>query len=590
MFTTTPDGDDPLQAAALETWGTSPKAGHCPGRVDYTDDVKKVVGFTPPTLDSSAPELYVRFSYAWMVGTTINTASRPIYVSDYAPEADWFQVQYQLAGATKWWIYRDGSGTYPLLDAVFQPAETAGTFFPFVYFRHAKTQQNVDKTTDAYKTSVKLVKYLGMDFDQVTDQIGANPDIADVEQAVLMMAVPANTDVEIERRYLYEFFDNMNTAGNPGSLQYPDQNDLLRLLNDPTYEKLRTLFIKDDRFSMAIQNRGIVKRRVAGSIGEVGTHDSGYHLVSSSFTFVDATTGDKMSAPVSTRQHYFRRQMTLNAYDEIVVEDLRSTFRVFEEFGTTFGADSEILVIPVDHAITKPWSMTDRELIYARGLHYVFNSRVVTHLAWYEGDLFKGVLIVIAIVLAFWTGGQSLTLVAALLAAGEIAIAAMVIVGLVLEYLAFSLAFKLFVKVVGVEAAFVIAIVAACFGVAGSLDMLGPEGAPWAQDLLSLSSGITKAANTEIQTEFKDLLGEASDFQKYVKDQTKLLDDAKKLLEGNIHLDPFVIFGETPREYYDRTVHSGNIGVVGISAVSNYVDMALTLPKLQDSIPGGLSQ
>jgi hypothetical protein len=45
-----------------------------------------------------------------------------------------------------------------------------------------------------------------------------------------------------------------------------------------------------------------------------------------------------------------------------------------------------------------------------------------------------------------------------------------------------------------------------------------------------------------------------------------------------------VIFGEAPEEYFNRTVHSGNVGILGIKAISDYVDNALKLPELHETI------
>ena len=41
---------------------------------------------------------------------------------------------------------------------------------------------------------------------------------------------------------------------------------------------------------------------------------------------------------------------------------------------------------------------------------------------------------------------------------------------------------------------------------------------------------------------------------------------------------------QSPTDYFNRTVHSGNIGVVAIDAVSSFVESSLTLPKLNDSL------
>jgi hypothetical protein len=68
--------------------------------------------------------------------------------------------------------------------------------------------------------------------------------------------------------------------------------------------------------------------------------------------------------------------------------------------------------------------------------------------------------------------------------------------------------------------------------------------------------------------------------------KTDLLKTANNLLEGNNLLSPFIIFGENPSDYYERTVHSGNIGAHTIETISSYVDTALTLPSLNTTLKG----
>ncbi|OZB40381.1 MAG: hypothetical protein B7X50_08605 [Alishewanella sp. 34-51-39] len=66
------------------------------------------------------------------------------------------------------------------------------------------------------------------------------------------------------------------------------------------------------------------------------------------------------------------------------------------------------------------------------------------------------------------------------------------------------------------------------------------------------------------------------------------LEEVKNLLGKENLLDPFefigkeprVIFGESPDQFYNRTIHSGNIGVLALDANSSFIDISLTLPKL----------
>ncbi len=102
--------------------------------------------------------------------------------------------------------------------------------------------------------------------------------------------------------------------------------------------------------------------------------------------------------------------------------------------------------------------------------------------------------------------------------------------------------------------------------------------------MLAISTGLTKAVGNDLKGDFQDLLAQQTDFQKYIKEQTKLLDSTKELLDHHEWLAPLVIFGEKPDDFYQRTVHSGNIGVIGLDAVLSFVDVALTLPTLSDTM------
>ena len=77
-----------------------------------------------------------------------------------------------------------------------------------------------------------------------------------------------------------------------------------------------------------------------------------------------------------------------------------------------------------------------------------------------------------------------------------------------------------------------------------------------------------------------DFLKEVSAWEKQMKEEMQLLEDAEKMLEPTARLSPFIIFGESPDEFYNRTIHTGNIGTLGLAAVSSFVENKLRLPDL----------
>lgn len=587
----------------LDQWGTPPSSGVSPSRPLMTPVTGALRGHTPVITDPQATDDYVRVEYVWVGketdvsdGAFIEIAAVkhgfvniPLTESLADSRAEYFQVKYTVNGVTKYWMYRVGSGTHPTLDALMDvPPPVSGAFFPFTYFRYNKRSEIEDTSTAAYKTSKRLVKYLGIDYDDLSASIDENPDIADVQSAMMVMAVPANTENELERRYLFSFFDSLYYSQG-SNLRSPIEGRL-QGLNDGSFfasigSKQHALVIQDKRFKMVLGNGGIYKRRVVGNFGAIGAHTSG----TSSETFQvernDADSGQPYLETQTTKYHYYRKQISDVLYDELIVVNLRMLFYVIDDYVSVGDEADTFLLIPLDRTITRQYSLMDREVLYARSLHYVFNSVQVVKVRWYESSFFQFLILVVAVVIAFVSFQYQL--VAAAAAAGT-AITLSIVTTVLLEQLLIGLivgaVFKLFVKLVGIDLAFIIAIVAATYGAYQAIDAGSVAGAPWAQELIQLSTGLSKGISDNLQDMMKDLVGDYQQLSVMKDDFAKEMERTSKLLDSNNHLSPFVIFGESPDDFYNRTIHSGNIGMNGISAISEYVTIALRLPKFDETI------
>jgi len=575
---------DTFEVGSLDQWGTAASAGYTPERLASGGALSNLAGPSPILKSPTATELQLKVSYVWEVVQTVgpfstktlNEESITILPTGFNDEADYFHAKYTFNNQTKYWMYEYGAGTYPTLDAVFvNGPQVSGSYFPFAYFRYNKQSVISNKTTPAYLTSKKMVKYLGIDYDTVAEAIDENPDIGDVEQAMLTMAVPALSENPIEARYLFEYFENLHAVMGGTTLSaLTSISD--RLSGNSTAKN--TIVIKDAQFKMAITNDGIHKRIVAGSIGKIGTHNNSFVITNVETSFVDSESGQTSVSVTPIKTHAYRRQIAPGLYEEVKVRNLKMSYFVFENYTTVGDETDDILLIPIDRTISQRYSIGDREILYARSLHYVFNSRIVTKVKWYQTGFFRDLLIVISIALAIYDGGATLGAVLGL--TGTAAIVATIVIQLIVGKV-LAVAFKYFVKIFGAEVATAIAILALLYGGYQVLQAGGVAGAPWAQALLELSTGLQQAA---MVARFEDLLGEVAAFQLFVEEQTTLLETSKQLLENSTLLSPFVIFGESPEDFYNRTVHSGNIGVLGITAISSYVDIALTLPKLNDTL------
>lgn len=486
----------------------------------------------------------------------------------------------------------------PSGDFVVGP-ENRGDFFPFAYFRFNKKSEAADTTTESYKTSKKLVKYLGMDFDAVAAAIDENPDIADVEQAMLMLGVPAYSQIPLEMRYLFEFFRNVWSAGAVQFLMPMltlEERYLIQESDSAQVPNTTAIVIQDRRFKMALGNNGISHEIKTGNVAVYGKYacDVLPKTITVPFIQVTGEGGYVVTTRTTTvfEHRYFyqhaKEQNIQDKYTEVRVVNMRMNYHVFGEYLSTADGLEEILLIPLDKSICDDYTIKEREYLYARSFHFVFNSRVVTKVKWYQTSEFMMFITAVGFAIAIFTYGQSLSaLAAALTSASAIAVTAAVIVIIedILIALMTAYALKLFVQAVGVKFALILAVILVLVGVGMKLEG-SVAGAPWVTELLSLGNGLSKAASADLQDSMIGLQKEINEFSLLMDTKSKELEAANKLLQHNNWLSPTIFFGETPEDFYNRTVHSGNIGVVGIGAISSYVDIALTLPKINESVGG----
>lgn len=577
-----------LANGSMDQWGTAANAGYVPNGL-ISGLLSAVKAPTPFAVDATASEDYILITYCWTDTSTAITKypneTLRIPVTGLDAHADYHQAKYTVNGRDHYWTYQHGAGSQPAIDAVFDTVYAeGGSFFPITYFRYNRTVGNANKSDAWYIQSKKLLDSIGMDFDSIATTINSNPDIADVEQAMMMFAVPASTNNPMEQRYLFDFFsgiyDEMAPVQGATSRSVAFMNLDLRLGN--TVQDT-SIIIQDARFKMALAYKTIVRRLVPGKIGKINSYASGDNSSSNNLS-VPMVGGSTIEWSTPQEMHWYRHQITETMYEEIQVHGLKMTYWIFENYTTTGDGTSNLLLIPIDNAITKHYSLPDRELLYSRSMQYIFNSRTITKLKWYQTGIFKALTVIIAIVITVLSDGTTWESIMAALATVTVEQVLVYLLTKVITYLVMQYAFKLFVKVVGVKFAFIAAVIAALAGAYQIYTSNSLTTLPTGSQLLTAASGLSKSVQIGLQDNFTQLQQQANDFKSEVDSKEKLLKDAESLLDTGLNLSPLVIFGESPNDFYQRTVHSGNIGTVGIDVVSNYVDLALQLPKISNTL------
>lgn len=603
------DADTEPDVGAWAEWGESSISGWTPER-EYNNTYNSYLStlYKVDLLFTDSVEIH----YVWLDSNdTIQRGTSVVDLSSYDGEQEYFQVRYtytdaQLVVQTRHWTYLPGSGTYPNLDQVYGfDYVDPGSYFPFVIFRR-DGENRADPAyhgTQEFQSTQKLLSYYGMDFEAVSESIHQNPDINDVDQAVLLMGVPANSTNQLDMAYLFEFFNRLNedtpfseVESNPYkvSVTVPSwaQKDF-DPLNPVVVEVPRASYavvFQDADFKMTLSYGGIIKRTRSGSIGAVGSFSSTQTTTQYSTSFYN-TAEDGFLTHLPERSsginRVYRKQVAHNFYEEILVIDPSMRYTINAGKGVVAHANEDKLIIPLDRELCNKFSQLEKSQLYPRSLHFVFNSRVKVKLEWYETTFFKGLLTFAVVVVAIITGGTGSILSSFVTAAtAGVAALSLFILKLVVYRFIFDYSFRLLIKEIGAKAAFTIAILGVAAGLSASQGLIPDITSTFSPNLLQASTGLIRSISGQTQEDFENLLKQSEDFELIKQEKLSELEQANSLLTQKVTLDPFTVFGEAPSQYFDRTAHGGNIGTVGIEYIESYVDMSLTLPDINDTLGG----
>lgn len=600
-----------------EDFGSPPKAGVVPTvqpasltQGDYlgVEPAQAVTGFTVPrvrvkycgykrTEDPAAPN---------GLGYTERSVegSFTIAVPQMVDDQDYFAASYQVGNVIKFWSYRRGQGTYAALDNFVgsQGADSFAEFYPNLYVRLNK--QDLSGNAGVAKDNKRMFKFLGLNYAEISQQIHANPNIGDVDSAFITCGVPALTTNAAEAEYLFRFFDEA-LAADKAIAPAADTSASARVLFalDPANESIPTEKVHLNRRNMIIEDRSgfrmtlsyaHIAKSIKGGQFKPGAvkGDCGARQVAQTYRSELESFGEITGTVYqyeTIKSHIYARQISAHFYEEVVVMDLLMTYKVGTDQLVVAGDnEEETILVPVDKTIADTLDFRSREELLLRSLHFVFNSLIIQQVKWYQTAGFATFIKVVGIVITIATLGSDGGFFAGLsasLAQGSAATVSFLVTQLA-TFLGTALVIKEVIKAVGMEAAFLIALVAAAYG--GYQWMTSGANAKTfmltAKEYLTLATNLAQGVTKSIASELNGLFAEQQAFDQLKSEQESLLkSEWDKLTETPI-LDPFVILGEEPGSYFDRTIHNGNPGVQVLNDVRGFVERALTLPSFAESV------
>jgi hypothetical protein len=475
----------------------------------------------------------------------------------------------------------------------------SGYFYPIVPVRRNNTDLTADDqvNTERYQTSRKLLKKLTLDIDEIADAINQNPNVKDIDHAYIYFGVPINTNDKVVNKYLYHFFSILEHKAINAETELTSGGAIGSAFNS------HTIYISDVGLNLEVRFNSISREVVYGTIGKKGTVLYSGVAQKKRITYKPILSNNDYTRTRYVDDSYIslQYQITEHSYEVLTVHGLKFVNWVYGNHAVevelydvlTEATGHENFLLPLYEPAVKALSLKDRDTLLYYAPHLILNSYEITKVKWYQKGFFGFLLKIAGLIIAIY----GIITANPQLATGGLSVATMVWIILKKLFISLIINFtmKLVVKIFGEEIALLLAIAAAAYGL-----KIQNTGSTWfdvpsSDYFLAASSGLVNKVNDSIQSQIEDLVDSANAFQKQAKEKMDALADANKLLDTNGVIDPLMFTSldiyydptETPQEYYERTVHTGNPGAVAYDVLHRYVDMMLDLDFVEKRLTNG---
>jgi len=506
-------------------------------------------------------------------------------------------VHYYLSdGSSHMWYYNTATGTYPQLEVTFE-GFGLDAFMPVVPLR----KSNVDLTAtkdELYKTSKSLLRKLNIKIDDLAATLNENPDIADIDHAYVMFGINADSDEVPDIHYLAEYFNYLHTLQAYSSTDYSSSiinseypgNTIVKtdIYRSPT-NTISDVTLSEHGLYIELAFDYVTVNLVEGTIGK-RWHATKEVVLSSEEIIIEGGESDK-TVELDTSHFIYRLQVSTTHYKEVIVYNLTHVNKIYKNYAiVTSIRDTQIvdedgekntnLIIPIHYGVMKQIQILKRNQIYNNSLILIINSWQKVKLKWYATTIFKVVVMVASIAIIVLSWGTATPAVTTWMGA-------FAVLWKIVFMIALSYAFKFILEKVGPEWGVVIAIVAIIIAMLTNNFSSVEFAIPTAQALLQAVMAIIQSISSALEFAAKEVMDTISELQTEYEALFKELEVAKDLLEMESHYDPLnftrmpyrqQVPHESPDAFYDRTIHTGNVGTIVLDVINKYCDIMLKLP------------
>lgn len=248
----------------------------------------------------------------------------------------------------------------------------------------------------------------------------------------------------------------------------------------------------------------------------------------------------------------------------------------------TGSADGKFFMPVSVQVLSKFNTIIQSEILY-QSLTLVVTLYNETKLPWYAD---QSLMLAIRIVLMIATWGSS-----ELWMQGFWEIVKQVVANYVIQLLIIKAA-EMLVEMIGGESALILAAIAAVVSAfAGSGGNTGIGQLLNADTLMKAATIITDAVKESIEDDYLELQKEIEEEARLNKEREEELDDLLAELGPSYTMDMAKVsvrlelpnFNEKPSDFFNRSVHLTNPGVLSLDAIDSYIGNALTLPVVENN-------
>ena len=517
----------------------------------------------------------------------------------------------------KYWFYDPSTNVYPSLTLA-HTTPLKSPYYPIVPLW--KDNKNMAReelhTTDLYKTSKQLLKLLGVNMDEVCEGIANSESVDDITHAFTYFGVDLHSDDPIAKKYLFDYFTREHTRDRVDEatfLQFHNRGESYKRVNLPPVNRI---IVQDAGMKFEMGYNYITISDPITGLAAIDAKPGEVHRSSVAINPVEVRekkqtnhrTGELEEGDLIYQYEMstftLKKQISTNVYIELTVVGLKHINHINSSytFDTTVALSQQDgnfnFIIPLNKAIVADMSNKDEVALIYESFQIMFNSVIVTELEWYQQQWFQ-ILVVIVQMYLFVVSMGSLGAPSSWALSGAARLgftgAMKVFVAVTIQQTVNVLIGKIFVRAVellGLDEAFeiLLTLVVVALSFKSFNFIKGIDGAPFADQLLFAASGIQTGIQTNVAIE---MATEAEDWTDFLEESKEKADELKEEMdalwpERNEYLDawhssrtaPILDFNESPTDFFNRTIHTGNIGTLAVDAIHQYTALKLQLPEI----------